>query len=512
MSVPIIGIDLGTTNSVVAYTDEAGVTTTIADENGARIIPSVIHFTEDGEYIVGDQAKQWAKVEPNRVAQVFKRGMGTPVFLPSGEPFVVDGKEWTPEELSSLVLKKLTGMASRHFGEEARRAVVTVPYYFGEPERAATRSAGELAGLEVLQIVNEPTAAAVAHGIDRHPEAGKTLVFDLGGGTFDVTVMAFGASGEMEVVAGAGDRALGGADFDALILNRMIDQVRNEAGADLKADPWMLNDASQRAEEMKKELSTAQASKRPLTTGGKPLMFALTRGEFEGMIRQQRELVEDAVMNALDRAEIEGSDIDGTLMVGGSSRIPVFQDMLRSITGREPQITRNLDEDVARGASMMGAKLTGDLDPRSQLAQRPKPVDAASHALGLTALNDSGVLQNFVIIPAGTKIPHTATNSNFVTASENQTQLEVVLNEGAEVDLDMVRELDKTSGSFATPVPKDHPIRYEIAYTADQLITIEAFDGVSGQALCELKVQHKGLLSGIDREQARAHLAQAKVV
>ena len=511
MSIPIIGIDLGTTNSVVAYTDEAGVTNTIADENGARIIPSVIHFTDDGEYVVGEQAKQWAKVEPLRVAQVFKRGMGTPVFLDSEQPFVVDGKEWTPEELSSIVLKKLAGMATRHFGEEARRAVITVPYYFGEHQRAATRSAGELAGLEVLQIVNEPTSAAIAHGIDRNPDAGKVLVFDLGGGTFDVTVMAFGESGEMEVVAGAGDRKLGGADFDALILDRMIQQVQSETGVDLTADPWMLSDASQRAEEMKKELSTAQSSKRPLTTGSKPVMFSLSRGEFEGLIRQQRELVEDAVLNALDRAEVEGSDIDGTLMVGGSSRIPVFQEMLRKITGREPQITRNLDEDVARGASMIGAKLDGDLDPRSELALRPKPVDAASHALGLSALNESGMLQNFVVIPAGTKIPHRTTNQNFTTASENQTQLEVVLNEGDSEDLDFVTELGKSMGSFATPVPKDHPIRYEIEYDANQLIVIQAYDGVSGQALCELRVQHTGLLSGDDRERAREHLAKATV-
>jgi molecular chaperone DnaK len=511
VTLPVLGIDLGTTNSVVAYTDEAGVTQIVADENGDRIIPSVVHFTQDGEYVVGEQAKQWAKVEPARVAGVFKRGMGTRTFMKNDQPFAVDGKEWTPDELSSLVLKKLAGMASKHFGEEAKRAVVTVPWYFGEPERAATRTAGEIAGLDVVQIVNEPTAAAIAHGIDRSPEPGRLLVFDLGGGTFDVTVMSFGPGGEMEVITGSGDRELGGADFDELILDRMIEQVKAEAGTDITADPWMLKDAAASAEQMKKELSTARTTTRPISAGGKPVMFTLTREQFEELLGQQRQLVEDAVLNALDRAEIEGKELTGSLMVGGSSRIPMFQEMLRQITEQEPQITRNLDEDVARGASMIGAKLGGELDPRSELAQRPKPVDAASHALGLTAQNDEGKLQNFVVIPAGTPIPHTAVNTDFVTASENQTQLEVVLNEGDDADLDFVRELDRTEGSFASPVALHHPLKYEIEYTAEQLIRIRAFDGVSGQFLCDLEVKHQGSLSGDEKERARQFLHSAKV-
>jgi molecular chaperone DnaK len=243
MSPPVIGIDLGTTNSAVSYTDEGGITTVIADENGDRIVPSVVHFTQDGEYVVGRHAKEYAKVEPQRVARVFKRGMGSRTFLADEQPFVVDGKTWTPEELSSLVLKKLAGMAAQHFGEPAPRAVVTVPYYFGEPERAATRSAGELAGLEVLQIVNEPTAAAVAHGIDGAPGAGRLLVFDLGGGTFDVTVMSYGDGGEMQVLAAGGDRELGGTDFDDAVVARMVELARTQRDVDVTADPWMLADA-----------------------------------------------------------------------------------------------------------------------------------------------------------------------------------------------------------------------------------------------------------------------------
>src|SRR3954447_17642288 len=210
MATPVLGIDLGTTNSVVSYADESGLVAVIADESGDRIIPSVVHFEQSGSVVVGRLARDYSKVEPERVARIFKRGMGTPTFLKNGEPFEVDAKAWTPEELSSLILKKLRNMAEEHFEDAATKAVITVPYYFGEPERAATRSAGEIAGLEVLQIVNEPTAAAIAHGIDaRGEEAGKLLVFDLGGGTFDVTVMRYGADGEMTVIAGDGDRELG---------------------------------------------------------------------------------------------------------------------------------------------------------------------------------------------------------------------------------------------------------------------------------------------------------------
>jgi molecular chaperone DnaK len=511
VTTPVIGIDLGTTNSVVAYTEEGGITSVITDENGDRTIPSVIHFTQDGEFVVGRHAKEYAKVEPQRVARVFKRGMGSRTFLPGDEPFVVDAKTWTPEELSSLVLKKLANMAEQHFGVPTPRAVITVPYYFGEPERAATRSAGELAGLEVLQIINEPTAAAVAHGIDAAPEPGLLLVFDLGGGTFDVTIMRYGAGGEMHVIAASGDRELGGTDFDDAILERMIAAVEAERGVDLTADPWLLADATARAEEMKKELSTNRSSTRPLAVGGQPFMFTLGREEFEELIAKQIELVEDAVLNAIDKAEVEPSEIDTVLMVGGSSRIPVFQEMVERITGTAPQLTKNLDEDVARGASMLGAKLGGELDPRTELAQMPTPVDAASHALGITVVDDAGRPYNAVVIEEGTPLPHTSTREDFFAASEGQVEIELVLNEGADRDLDFIRELDKSQGRFATPVHKGHPLRCEISYTVEQLIDVEMFDGVSGQFLCKVHVEHAGMLSGEEKAAARSFLQQAEV-
>ena len=217
----IFGIDLGTTNSVIAYTDPTGTTEVIAGQDGNRIVPSVVYFGKDGTQLVGTSARQRAIIEPERVAMLFKRGMGEKTFLDDEQPFVVDGKTWSPEELSASVLKKLALTAQDRFGEPVRKVVITVPAYFGDNERAATKSAGEIAGLEVLHIVNEPTAAAIAHGLD-NASTGRILVFDLGGGTFDVTVMEVAPDGGMKVLATGGDRRLGGMDFDNLILDKMI--------------------------------------------------------------------------------------------------------------------------------------------------------------------------------------------------------------------------------------------------------------------------------------------------
>ena len=462
--------------------------------------------------VVGRLARDYAKVEPGRVARVFKRGMGTPTFLKNEEPFEVDGKAWTPEELSSLILKKLKNMAEQHFEGPVSQAVITVPHYFGEPERAATRSAGEIAGLEVLQIVNEPTAAAIVHGVDGTPVPGKLLVFDLGGGTFDVTIMQYGEGGETEVIATSGDRELGGADFDEAILERMIEVALKETGQDLTEDGWTLNAATVLAEEIKQELSTRESATRPLPVSGKPVMFTLSRGEFEELIKGQIELVEDAILNALDRAKIQGSEVEDVLMVGGSSRIPIFQAMVERISGSKAKLTKNLDEDVARGAALLGAKLGDSLDPRSELAQRPKPVDAASHALGISLVEseESTTLINQVIIPDGTPIPHSSTH-DLLAASEGQREVELVLNEGSDRDLDFVRELGKSTGQLAEPVRRGHPLRCEIQYTADQLIEVQLYDGVSNQLLTQLSVEHKGMLSEQERADAREFLQRAEI-
>jgi molecular chaperone DnaK len=488
----IFGIDLGTTNSVIAYTDPAGATEVIAGQDGNRIVPSVVYFGKDGTQLVGTSARQRAIIEPERVAMLFKRGMGEKTFLDDEQPFVVDGKTWSPEELSASVLKKLALMAADRFGEPVRKVVITVPAYFGDNERAATKSAGEIAGLEVVHIVNEPTAAAIAHGLD-NASSGRILVFDLGGGTFDVTVMEVAADGSMKVLATGGDRRLGGMDFDNLILDSMIKAAR-QGSLDIETEPWARQDAYGKAEALKKELSTLETGAASLTGSGRPLAFELTRAQFEKLIADKITATEDTTVYTLEEAGLQPSDIGTVLMVGGSSRIPAFQKMLERVFGKPPVFSRNLDEDVARGAAMLGAKEGQDLDPRSVLARMPKPVDVCSHGLGVSALNDNKMMQNFIIIPAQTPVP-AHREETFNTAEEGQTQVDIKLNEGDEEDLEFVKQIAKGTGRFEQPVPKGHPITIKIDYTRDGLIELNAHDAETDAFLCKLKVERPGNLS-----------------
>jgi len=500
----IVGIDLGTTNSVVAWTDQNGRTEIIAGPEGSRIVPSVVYFDPEGGIIVGERATQFSVIEPTRAARLFKRGMGRNSFLNNGEKFTVDGKTWSPEELSSLVLKKLVTHASSHLRQEIKRVVITVPAYFGEPERAATRLAGEIAGLEVVRILNEPTAAAIAHGIDQRGQQSRMLVFDLGGGTFDVTVMDIASDGGMTVKATGGDRQLGGADFDAMILEKMADEIDLKFALDLTEDLYAFVDARNKAEEIKKDLSAMQTAQRPLTIGGKPFMFQLSRADFESMIAQQIGDIRDTILNTLEMAGGGTGGIDEVLMVGGSSRIPIFSSLLKEITGKEPIFSRNLDEDVAKGAAILAAKLRGDASPQSFIDLIPLPVDVASHGLGVSLLEGEKMV-NRVIIPSGSRIPASGEIEAF-TITDDQMQLQLELNEGDEVDIQFVRKLGESLGNFAKPRSAGHPIRISMSYDADQMIRVKAFDGKTGDFICEINLKHETLLSTSERDKARDFL------
>jgi molecular chaperone DnaK len=508
----VIGIDLGTTNSVVAVTDSNGITTTIAARDGARILPSVIHFPAGGEIVVGDRAKSMAAVEPERVASLFKRGMGATTFLANGQDFVVDGKTWRPEELSSLVLKKLKQVAEEHLCESVSRAVVTVPAYFGEAERSATRDAAELAGLDVVRILNEPTAAAIVHGIDSRARGANVLVFDLGGGTFDATVMRVEENADMTVLATGGDRKLGGADFDAAIVGLMAEHARREAGVDILSEAWMIQDARDKAEDMKKELSSAESSTRTLSTGARPLPFTLTRAEFEAAIADALSDVSDTVEVTLGESGIAAGDIDTVLMVGGSSRIPAFQKVLSDLVGREPEFSKNLDEDVARGAAVLATKLSGQADPRSELAAMAVPQEIASHGLGMTTVRDARTMEemNSIIIPAGHSVPASGSDV-FCTVEEGQTGIWVRINEGDEESLDFVRQIGEGHARFGRAVPAGYPMRVELSYTADQIVRLLAFDGESGDLIGEVTVQREGALSAVQKREALAAISQLGV-
>jgi molecular chaperone DnaK len=511
MAGKVIGIDLGTTMSVVAHTDVGGNTSTIADTFGQRIIPSVVYFPAGEPMVVGDHARRYAVVAPDRVAMLFKRGMGTPFFLDGKKSFVVDGKVWSPEELSSLVLRKMKQMAEDHFHEPVTDAIVTVPAYFGDEARSATVSAGELAGLNVLRIQNEPTAAAIAHGLDSGSEPGKILVFDLGGGTFDVTVMEIEPSGQLTVIATGGNRKLGGADFDNLILNRLREEARSQTGGNLDANPSELSTARDQAEALKKDLSSAQSAFCALSVGGKPLSFTLTRAEFEKMLERYSTEVTDTIENTLDDANVRPSALSKVLMVGGSSRIPVFQRLLAEMLGRKPTFSQNLDEDVARGAAMLAAKTANTVDSRSYLAAMPAPKDVTSQGLGVTAVGDDRVTEyNSVILPANSQIPGKESKM-YETLDDGQVEVMVELNEGDDADLKFVRNLDKAPAKFGRAVRQGYPIRVDISYNEQQIIEAEAFDGETGKFLCNITVTRHGLMAPADKEAAMARLANLRV-
>jgi len=511
----VVGIDLGTTNSVVAFVDDSGTAHAIAGRDGDRVVPSVVWFPSDdaSRVEVGELAKRQAVIEPENVAALFKRGMGGPTFLDGGRAFSARCREWRPEELSSLVLKKMVSIAADHLGHEVVDVVITVPAYFGEAERAATRQAGEMIGLRVHALPAEPMAAAVAHGLDGSADAHRFLVFDLGGGTFDVTILDRHESGQLEAISHNGDRRLGGADFDRLIVARMAEQVMREHGVDLFADSFDHSEALAAAEELKKELSSRDRASAKVIAGGKRTTFELTRAEFEGMLARHIESAELAVETALDNADLTAADMDAVLMVGGSSRIPAFQQLLERYFGKTPQYSKNLDEDVARGAALIGALKTGTAAPQSPLASLPAPIDRSSHAIGVVALNDLGLEENFVVLPANAPIPTTPpAERTFGLAHDGQDRIELTVNEGDDSNLKFVDRLGTASGSLGAPKPRGYPVTVRMALDADGVLRVTAHDGQTGALITEVNVERQGSMTNEERAAATAALDDVMVL
>jgi molecular chaperone DnaK len=494
----VVGIDLGTTNSVIAFVDESGAAHAIADQKGRRILPSAVWFpaTENNRVEVGETAKRRRKMNPTEVAVLFKRGMGKETFLPRGERFSSHGREWRPEELSSIIIKRLVEVAEEHLAEKVTDVVVTVPAYFGEPERAATRLAGELAGMTVHLLPAEPMAAAVAHGLDANTAAGTVLVFDLGGGTFDVTILRKMETGELQAITHNGDRELGGADFDKLIVDDITAQAASELGVDLRSDRNDEAEAWAIAEQIKIDLSERDEVDTTLVIGGKRMLYSLRKVRFEELLANYIESTELAVESALDTAGMGPSDIDTVLMVGGSSRIPAFQSMLEKYFSKKPVYSKNLDEDVARGAALMGVMRTGTAPRGSVLASLPTPKDVSSHPIGVTVVDDRGDPYNEVVLEANAPIPsvHPA-EQMFGTMRDGQTQVELTVNEGGERDLRFVAPIGNAIADLGGPKPKGYPIKIRMSMTGDGILTATAHDGTDDRQIAVVRVDRKGALS-----------------
>lgn len=499
-----IGIDLGTTNSCVAIV-EAGEPTVIVNADGGRTTPSVVHFAKSGERLVGQQAKRQAVLNPERTIASIKRKMGT------REVVTIDGKDYTPEQISALILSKLKADAEAYLGEEIKQAVITVPAYFDDTQRTATKHAGEIAGLEVLRIINEPTAAALAYGAqerDKRQKEATILVYDLGGGTFDVSILdvEIGKGEERdyyEVLATSGDTHLGGDDFDERVIDYLADEFKKETGIDLRKDRQALQRLKDAAEKAKCELSTTLQTNisLPFITnvegeGPKHLEMTLTRAKLEELIGDLVERTAVSVETAIREAGITKEKIDEVILVGGSTRIPAVQELVRRLTGKEPKKGINPDEVVAVGAAIQAAVLTG------AGAQDMVLVDVTPLTLGVETLGD--VFD--VVIPRNTSIP-TRQQRVYSTASDMQTTVEVHVLQGERPRASQNKSLGRFHLTGIPPAPRGMP-QIEVTFDLDSngILNVSARDKATGK---EQKITITGS-GALDENEVRRMVQEAE--
>ncbi len=498
----VIGIDLGTTNSVVSVI-EGGEPTVITNPEGSRITPSVVGFTKDGQRLVGQLAKRQAVSNPDRTISSIKRHMG------ENYKVSIDDKNYTPPEISAMVLQKLKADAEAYLGETVTQAVITVPAYFNDSQRQATKDAGTIAGLEVLRIINEPTAAALAYGLDKDNDE-TILVFDLGGGTFDVSILELDEH-TFEVKATSGDTHLGGDDFDKKVMDWMVSEFKRDNGIDLSKDKMSAQRLIEAAEKAKIELSSMTSTNINLpfitadASGPKHLDLTLTRAKFDDLTRDLVERTMGPTRNAMKDAGLTGKDIDKIILVGGSSRIPAVQNAIREILGKEPSKGINPDECVSIGAAIQGGVLSGEFGKGNEILL----LDVTPLSLGIETLG--GVCTK--IIERNTTIP-TQKSQVFSTAADGQTSVEIHVLQGE-------REMaagNKTLGRFVLsdipPAPRGIP-QIEVTFDIDRngIVNVSAKDKSTGKEQ-KITIQSSSGMSkdDIDRmvKEAAAHEAEDK--
>ena len=482
----IIGIDLGTTNSAIAYMGDDQNPSIISNREGERTTPSVIFF-EDGTPIVGSTAKSISVTDPSNTVQFVKRQMGNVSYKFRGE----NGDVFTPEELSAMILKRLKEDAEAALDTKVTEAVVTVPAYFDDAQRKATQDAGKIAGLTILKVINEPTAAALAYGLSGKGKQQNIMVYDLGGGTFDVTVMSLNDN-EVTVKATGGDKNLGGFDFDNKIFEFVEKQFEQEHGLDLYDDMNAVQDLREKAEACKKMLSARKKSVITLSSQGKSVKVDITKEQFEEMISPLLNRTALIMKTVLTDAGFSWSDIDKILLVGGSTRVPAVSDSIESVSGIKPSLEVNPDEVVALGAAVQASLLD-----ENEVQKGPKVtvVDVNSHSLGMIVLNaQTQEDMNAVILPKNTPIPASRVKE-FYTVVDGQASMKLPVTEGEDQDPAYVKIIGESHVQFPEPKPQNYPIKFILSYDENGVVHVYARDGVTDQHIGEAHIERKSNLT-----------------